>query len=157
MSKIVRGRFTAEMDESFVVFIIGMRINRLLAVHKWVPVAKAMGGMLQELYQNPDLGFLGDSGSISMRTITQIQYWRSYEHLEQYARNSHKHLTAWRKFNQAIGSDGTVGIFHETYLVEAGKYENVYVNMPAYGLGKVGTLVPATGRRETARERLTNS
>ncbi|WP_410923718.1 monooxygenase family protein, partial [Pseudomonas sp. SIMBA_041] len=34
------------MDESFVVFIIGMRINRLLAVHKWVPVAKAMGGML---------------------------------------------------------------------------------------------------------------
>lgn len=92
-----------------------------------------------------------------MRTITQIQYWRSYEHLEHYARNSHKHLTAWRKFNQAIGSDGTVGIFHETYLVEAGKYENVYVNMPPFGLGKVGTLIPATGKRETARERLTNS
>ncbi len=43
MSKIFPGRFTAKFDESFVVFIIGMRINRLLQFSKWIPVAKAMG------------------------------------------------------------------------------------------------------------------
>lgn len=34
MSKIFAGRFTAQMEGPFVVFIIGMRINRLLAVNK---------------------------------------------------------------------------------------------------------------------------
>ena len=38
---------------------------------------------------------------------------------------------------------GTVGIWHETYRVHQGDYENVYVNMPAFGVGKVGQLEPA--------------
>jgi hypothetical protein len=51
-------------------------------------------------------------------------------------------------------SRGDVGIWHETYRVEAGAYEAVYSGMPTRGLGRVGRLVPATGRRETARQRL---
>jgi hypothetical protein len=113
-----------------------------------------MGGMLKELYEHPELGFLGNSSHMNMREVTQIQYWRSYEHLEKYARGSHNHLTAWKKFNQSIGSDGTVGIFHETYLVEAGKYECLYGNMPVWGLAKAGEHLPAVGMRETARRRL---
>ncbi|EJL43197.1 DUF4188 domain-containing protein [Brevibacillus agri] len=154
MAKIVPGRYTAKMEGSYVVFIIGMRINQLLAVHKWLPVARAMGGMVEELYQNPELGFLGSRSSMSLRTITQIQYWRSFEHLEKYARHAPLHLMAWKKFNQAVGADGSVGIYHETYLVEAGHYECVYVNMPVFGLGEVGELVPATGKRESARQRI---
>lgn len=154
MAKVVPGRFTARIEGPFVVFIIGMRVNRLWAFHKWVPVATAMGGMLKELYENPELGFLGNSSHMNMREVTQIQYWRSYEHLEKYARGSHNHLTAWKKFNQSIGSDGTVGIFHETYLVEAGKYECLYGNMPVWGLAKAGEHLPAVGMRETARRRL---
>ena len=34
MPKIYSGRFTADTDEPFVVFLIGMRINRPWAVHK---------------------------------------------------------------------------------------------------------------------------
>lgn len=154
MGKVIPGRFTAKLDGPFVVFIIGMRVNRVLALHKWVPVANAMGGMLRELYQHPELGFLGATSHVSFRQVTQIQYWRSYEHLESYARNSRNHLTAWRRFNQAVGTDGTVGIFHETYLVEAGKYECLYGNMPVWGLARAGEHVPATGTRETARRRL---
>lgn len=154
MGKVIPGRFTAKLDGPFVVFIIGMRVNQVLALHKWVPVANAMGGMLRELYQHPELGFLGATSHVSFRQVTQIQYWRSYEHLESYARNSHNHLTAWRRFNQAVGTDGTVGIFHETYLVEAGKYECLYGNMPVWGLARAGEHVPATGTRETARRRL---
>ncbi|WP_411502067.1 DUF4188 domain-containing protein [Brevibacillus centrosporus] len=154
MAKVVPGRFTARIEGPFVVFIIGMRVNRLWAFHKWVPVATAMGGMLKELYEHPELGFLGNSSHMNMREVTQIQYWRSYEHLEKYARGSHNHLTAWKKFNQSIGSDGTVGIFHETYFVEAGKYECLYGNMPVWGLAKAGEHLPAVGMRETARRRL---
>jgi hypothetical protein len=31
----------------------------------------------------------------------------------------------------------------------------VYVNMPPYGLGRAGRLVPATGARQSAKDRLT--
>ena len=34
MAKIYAGRFTADTAEPFVVFLIGMRINKPLAVHK---------------------------------------------------------------------------------------------------------------------------
>ena len=39
-------------------------------------------------------------------------------------------------FNQQVANDGSVGIWHETYLVNSGQYETVYCNMPPYGLTK---------------------
>ena len=50
-------------------------------------------------------------------------------------------------------SRGAVGIWHETYLVHAGEYEAIYSGMPPTGLGRAGKLVPATGRKESARGR----
>ncbi|CDQ37954.1 hypothetical protein BN990_00220 [Virgibacillus salexigens] len=47
---IYQGRYTAANDEDIVVFLIGMRINHQLAVHKWLPVFMAMPGMIKELY-----------------------------------------------------------------------------------------------------------
>lgn len=64
------------------------------------------------------------------------------------------HLKAWQRFNQAIGADGSVGIWHETYLIEPGRYEAVYRNMPVLGLTAATKHVPPMGRRETARDRL---
>lgn len=154
MSPVVPGRYTAQMEGSFVVFIIGMRVNKLWKVHKWLPVFQAMGPMLRELYQNPDLGFLHGSVHLSWRGVSLIQYWRSFEELERYAREGAKHLEAWRSFNRKVGTGGDVGIYHETYLVPEGQYECLYNNMPVFGLAKAGRHVPATGRRETASRRL---
>ena len=80
---------------------------------------------------------------------------RSFEHLERYARShDHLHWPAWVAFNKRSGnSRGDVGIWHETYMVRSGAYEAVYSGMPPYGLGKAGRLVPASGRKETARGR----
>ncbi len=50
-----------------------------------------------------------------------------------------------------------MGIFHESYLVQAGEYECVYANMPRTGLARVGEAVPATGRMQSARSRLQKS
>lgn len=44
-----------------------------------------------------------------------VQYWRSFEHLERFARNPElAHLPAWKRFNRAVGGSGDVGIWHET-------------------------------------------
>ena len=147
-------RLTATIDGDFVVFLIGMRINRPLAIHKWWPVAAAMPRMLNELHRNPGLGFLAGETWFS-RTILVLQYWRSLDQLMAYATNKDAaHLPAWRAFNRAVGTDGSVGIWHETFAVSAGRYESVYVNMPAFGLGRAGTLRPASGHRRFAAGRL---
>jgi hypothetical protein len=155
MAKVFSGRYTAHIDEPFVVFLIGMRINKFLAVRRWIPTAQAMGPMLRTLYQHPEKGFLGGEVFFYWRGVALVQYWRSFEDLERFARSPEEpHLSAWRRFNRAVGADGSVGIWHETYLVEPGKYEAVYGNMPRFGLAAATNHVPAVGRRETARRRL---
>lgn len=155
MTTIFNGRHTADIEGDFVVFLIGMRINRLRQVRKWLPVARAMGPMLDTLYQHPELGFLGDQSFFNWRGVTLVQYWRSFADLERFARDpAFTHLGAWKAFNKAVGGDGTVGIWHETFLVRAGEYETVYGNMPRFGLAAAAGHVPAVGTRETARLRL---
>jgi hypothetical protein len=53
-----------------------------------------------------------------------------------------------------VGKSGVVGVFHETYQVQPGQHEAVYVNMPRFGLANAFAHVPAVGRRATARRRL---
>ena len=84
-----------------------------------------------------------------------VQYWRSFEDLENFARNpSDPHLQAWKDFNLLVGSNGSVGIWHETFKVNVGECECGYGNMPLFGLAAATKHVPAIGNRETARLRL---
>jgi hypothetical protein len=155
MSGVFRGRYTAQLDGPFVVFVIGMRVNRLWAVHKWLPVASAMGPMLRQLLTQRELGLLHAETFLYWRGVALVQYWRSFEQLEQFARSpAATHLEAWKRFNRAVGGDGSVGIWHETYAVQPGQYEAIYGNMPRRGLAKAGAHLPATGRRETAKRRM---
>jgi Domain of unknown function (DUF4188) len=134
--------------------MIGMRINNPLKIHKWLPVAAAMPRMLKELYRRPELGFVHAETWFG-RTTIMVQYWRTMEQLLAYAKNREaEHLPAWRAFNKAIGIDGSVGIWHETYAVSPGTYENIYVNMPPFGLGKAGLAYAATGGKELAAGRM---
>ena len=151
---IHKERITASLDGDFVVFLIGMRINSPLKIHKWLPVATAMPRMINELTRQPGLGFLHAEMWFS-RTIILLQYWRSMEQLLAYAKNKEAaHLPAWQSFNKSIGIDGSVGIWHETYAATVGSYENIYVNMPPFGLGRVGTIHAAVGGRQSAGARL---
>ncbi|MEA3142218.1 MAG: hypothetical protein QOK23_4387 [Gammaproteobacteria bacterium] len=153
--QINKGRHTAKIQGDFVVFIIGMRINHLLLLHKWLPVALAMPRMLKELFQRPELGMLHAHTFLGGRSILLIQYWRSFDHLHAYAHTKDlKHLPAWADFNRSVGDNGSVGIFHESYLVKAGQYECLYANMPQSGLLRAGEMVPAVGPMHDARSRL---
>lgn len=155
MATTINQRMTVTLEGDFVVFLIGMRINYLWKLHKWLPVAKAMPRMIKELSKNPGSGFLGFQILGGIPPVI-VQYWRSFEQLEAYAKDrSSEHYPAWKAFNTKIRNNGDVGIWHETYKVTPGNYECIYNNMPVYGLGKIGKLIPATGIRENAGGRIT--
>ncbi len=150
----IQQRMTGQIDGEFVVFLIGMRVNRWWKPHRWLRVALAMPRMIRELERHPELGFLGAEQWFG-RTTIMVSYWRSMDHLMGYAkRRGSEHLPAWRAFNKLIGTNGDVGIWHETYRVPARHYESVYVNMPPFGVGKAGQLAPAEGKLAHAAGRL---
>jgi hypothetical protein len=155
MAQAFPGRYAAQSSEPFVVFLIGMRVNRLFALHKWPRVAAAMPRMLDELKRDPSLGLLHAEFFFYWRGVAVVQYWRSFEQLHAYAHaRDAAHLPAWAEFNRRIGGDGAVGIWHETYTVAKGQYECIYANMPRFGLGAAAEHLPATGRLENARSRI---
>ena len=148
------GRYTASVEDDFVVFLIGMRVNRPWKLHRWMPIAVAMPKMLRAIEKDPDLGCLGYHLWFG-RTTLALQYWCDFESLDRFARDTTlPHLEPWRRFNRRVGSNGDVGIWHETYRVRAGEYEAVYGNMPKFGLAAAGNHVPVSAKGETARARI---
>jgi hypothetical protein len=148
----INRRITASIAGDFVVFIIGARVNRWWKLPKHLWFFSTMSKMLTEVAARPESGFLGWE---PLSLTTNIQYWRSIEHLTAYARSRDQtHYPYWVKFNRDIGSNGDIGIWHETFLVRDGEYECVYNNMPLRGLAKASTHIDAVGQARTAMGRL---
>lgn len=155
-TKLEPGRTTATAEGDVVLFVVGMRINRFWAVHRWLPVMCAMPMMLRELGKDRTAGLLHHVlGTSNPRNYYVIQYWESKEKLLAYAAASDKrHKPWWARINRyARTSKGHVGIWHETYLVPAGSYETIYGDMPAYGLGRAYGVRPL-GEGVQAKDRL---
>jgi Monooxygenase af470-like len=154
VADIVRGRHMAEIDGDFVVFLIGGRFSLRHPIRTFRDLGGRRGGMramLDHLVAHPEKGLLG----YTMGLPVIVQYWRSFEHLENFARDqSDLHAKTWREYyrRQAAHGEGA-GIWHETFQVRAGEYEAIYNNMPPFGLGKAGRLVPLA-ESSTARLRI---
>ena len=155
MAAVMDRRVAAELDGSFVLFLIGVRINRPWKLLSWLPVFTAMPAMLAELQRRPELGLLHARTHFGFPNIMVVQYWRSHAQLQAYTQARDKaHLPAWTAFNGRVGTSGDVGIWHETYMIEPSASEAIYVNMPPYGLGRAGAVHDAVGLRATAQRRL---
>jgi hypothetical protein len=153
MADVAGRRMMAEIEGDFVVFLIGARFNSKLQVARAfldLGGRRGMRHMLDYLAARPEKGLL----AYEMGLPTIVQYWRSFDHLEAFARDQDDpHLEIWRQYWRRVGRSDRTGIWHETYLVRAGEYEAIYGNMPPHGLGKAGRLIPLSeGVR--ARERL---
>ena len=153
MADIKQGRWTAEIEGDFVVFIIGARVNSRWQLFRAIADLggrRGMHHMLKYLSQHPEKGFLG----YQTLGLANVQYWRSFADLEAFAKDKDDpHLDAWRKYWKRVGSSDRTGIWHETFLVRDGEYEAVYGNMPPRGLGKASRLVPVA-ESVGARQRL---
>lgn len=151
---IHKGRYTAAIDGDFVVLLIGMKINRLWKPHKWLPVALAMPRMLRRLDADPEAGLMAWRAAW-IGGPAYVQYWRSFEDLDRFARAADEpHLPAWKHFNRAVRASGEVGIWHETFKVGAGEWECVYANMPRVGLAAAGDHVAVGSTSQTAARRI---
>lgn len=154
---IEKGRWTASgTDEAVVVFLIGMRINRLRKVRQWLPTFMAMPRMLRWLDAHPQAGLLHAELSLkSPLSPVVTQYWRSFEDLERFARSPDApHLPMWKWFNANVRDSGDVGIWHETYRVAAGQREVIYGNMPRVGLAAALGSEPLGSTATSAARRI---
>lgn len=150
-------KVTSVAPNGTVLFIVGMRINKLWAIHKWLPVTIAMPKMLKEQSKKPELGMLGIPRTFISGRIVQVQqYWRNYEALENYSKDPDaQHLRAWRAFNKATRNNSAVGIFHETYSIQKGNYETIYVNIPKpILLGSAVDVQEVSSSTATSRQRM---
>ena len=150
------GRWTAEVEGDFVVFLIGAMVHDPAVATEASGLLMAMVDMLDELEADPAKGLLGYTRHGEPGTGVIVQYWRSFEALEAYARNPDaRHAPVWRAWNR-LGADdrGAAGIWHETFMVKAGNYETFYQNTPVIGLQKAGRAITVTEARDSARARL---
>jgi len=150
---IIRGRQQAHPDKPFALFLIGMRVNNVLAVNRWLPVARAMTRMQTELARKPDCGLLWQRNFLSGRITLLLQYWDSGEKLFAFAHDREgEHFPAWSEFNRKAKDNHAVGIWHETYLLKPEDSENIYRDMPPFGLGGAVGVSPATARMGGLRD-----
>jgi hypothetical protein len=149
----LRGVSRPIRKKPFALFLIGMRINNLLAVHRWGPVAAAMPRMQAELARKPQAGMLWQKNFFSGRITLALQYWQSLEQLFAYAHDREgQHFPAWAAFNRKLKDNRAVGIWHESYAVTPEQAENIYSNMPAFGLGAAIGAAPALARMGGLRD-----
>ena len=158
MSEIFEGRWTARMDpedtEGIVLFLIGMRVNKWWRFDQYLWIFLSMGKMLAYLAQNEESGLLKARNWFG-RTTMQVGYWRSMEHLVRFASDRDApHMPAWLRFYKRASSSGAVGIWHETYVVKPGSFENIYANMPRFGMGEVLDHVKVDRTSSSARQRV---
>lgn len=138
------GRYTANYPDDFVVLFIGMRVNKLRRLREWLPVRRAAFAMTKEALNLPDSPLLNSITVWSVsdpRVFFFVQYWRSFDELMAWANDTDlQHKPAQKAFFRRTAYNGNVGVWHETYKVNAGQFETIYANMPRMGLGSAGTF-----------------
>jgi hypothetical protein len=75
MGLINTERMAAEIDGEYVVYINGMRLNKLRGLPKYLRAGLKAGKMFKQLEADPDSGFLGYLPAyMGLRSGAAIQY-----------------------------------------------------------------------------------
>ena len=154
MSTVVTGRQTANLDDEVVVFLIGMRINRLRSPRSWLPAFRAMPRMLAELAANPELGLLERPRFWSGRVFALVQYWRSFD-----TSPATRGLETTSTCPHGASSTGWSATTAPWDLPRdlpgrPGRAETLYANMPPFGLGAAVGQGPIAARGQSAGHRM---
>jgi hypothetical protein len=149
------GRWMTQRGEPFAVFLFGMRLNRVRGLPRFLWGLRVLRRVLADLEGQHAPGFLASRVYLGGRTLVAVQYWESFDALDAYARDhALPHRPAWQRYLRLALDDPAMGLWHETYLVEPGTWEGVYVNMPDWGLGAATELREMQATRGSARDRL---
>jgi hypothetical protein len=94
-----------------------------------------------------------ESYAIAINHFGVLQYWRSFDDLEAWARRP-PHADWWRTAAERIRLKRDIGIYHETFLVRAADIESISMNCRPAGLETFGLLGEPVGPMTTSRGRL---
>jgi len=137
------GNFSNEgANEKVAVLHLGAKINHPLGL--FAPNVKQFGDYLGDMVklldkEAPDNGFLGGSvfssfDKKSAQEIMFVSYWRSIDDIHQFA-YSPLHREAWEWWSRMIKENNHLGINHEIFEADRGKWEAMYVNFQPTLLG----------------------
>jgi hypothetical protein len=137
--------------QSIVVFHLGARSN-----HPFGPLAPGMRdlsrraiAMNKAMAADPvKYGLLGLSHYIKQESVAgndtmTVYYLRDYEALHRFAHDE-LHMEGVRWYAKYAKQYPHIAIFHETYLVPKGQWENIYANSKPTGMGD--TWFPVMGK-----------
>ncbi|CAK1358652.1 hypothetical protein CB0940_06767 [Cercospora beticola] len=145
-------------DTDIVVFLIGARSNHPLGVlAPGMPTSakhfENLAGVLED--HADEFGFLGMTSwfNYTQRSTKSdslyVCYFRTVEGLHAFAHSSY-HREAWNWWNTSTKKYPHLSIYHETYHVPKGHWENIYINSYASGITSTTTKVVD---KETGEER----
>ncbi|EEH44773.1 uncharacterized protein PADG_01062 [Paracoccidioides brasiliensis Pb18] len=128
-------------DGSVVVFIIGAKSNHPFGVFdgvykKVIDYFKSMAAALES--SSEEYGFLGMSLWIGGMEHTanetmSVMYFRDLESLHNFSHGP-EHMSGVKWWSKVVADNPQVGIYHETYVVPKGNWENIYVNCKPTGM-----------------------
>lgn len=151
----VPGRQTAVVDQPIVVFAIGMRINELWAVHRWLRPTIDTARMWWYLQRHGTTGYRSGYLFIYSRGVGMIQYWDDFDALEAFSHDrTQPHRAAWQRLAALTKTSGTFGYWHETYSITPGQAECIYGSMPAFGMAAAMRASAVEAASDNARIRL---
>ncbi|KAK4690657.1 ribonuclease P/MRP protein subunit POP1, partial [Lecanoromycetidae sp. Uapishka_2] len=137
-----------EADKGVVVFVVGASFNHPFGV--FAPGVKELGSRFRAM-------FLGKTDTMSHstpgggRSTVTISYWKSREHLHAFAQGP-VHRDGWNWFNHIHKEYPHIGIFHETFDVPAGGWENIYNSIWPIGMGNIKYHVRDKESGENSRD-----
>lgn len=137
-----KGRKAVELEDGMVIYINGIRLNRLRGLPQYLMANWKVAKMFKRLAADPDSGFLGyELALMGPRHGAAIQYWRSLDDLRRFASDREDmHVPAWQWFNRV--DDGSIGFWSELYVIGLEDYETFFRNVEGVGLSRFGDLVP---------------
>ena len=143
MAKAFPVRYTAQADDDSRP--VSRRHPREQAVEGQPMVARRIGHAenASNARSTSGTGLSGLPIMVRPDDLARAQYRRDFESLDRFARDK-----------ELPHHSGDVGIWHETYRVNAGAYEAVFGNMPVFGLAAATTHVPVGRKAHTAAARI---
>jgi hypothetical protein len=151
MAKSKTPRVLADLADypDLIVIYLGMRVNSPRGFPTLMKFSPPV--MQKALTPNPDGLLLHENLFYSLLPPHAgfRQYWRDFDSLERWARSG-VHKQWWQNF---LADPKGTGFWHETYARNR-EIESMYVNMPAFGLGKFAPTVQARGSMFSARQRV---
>lgn len=146
-------------SESIVVFHLGARCNHPLGM--FAPGMKAIGdyadAMMEEMVAKPvEYGLLGTSRWVKQESsagneIMTVFYLRDYDALHRFA-HEEVHMKGVRWWTKIVKDHPHIAIYHETYLVPKGQWENIYVNSKPTGIADTWFPVRGGGGEKTPEQ-----